>query len=231
MRSKRVAVILALIGAVAAVAVVGTAMAQTPTPNQTKTNYQNVFLDKLAAALNISRDALNSALTTARNETVDQAVQDGKLTQQQADKIKANPNVGLGFGFRFRGGPAPFGKAFGFGWNDKVMNAVAQALGMSTQDLTSKLRSGQTLAQLAQGKEQAVKDAIVGAIKPQLDQAVSNGKMTADQENQSISKIQNSDLSNLHWGFPRVPRNGKNGATPTPNSSFFRHAPAVGSAL
>jgi len=239
MGKRKVTAILALIGAVAAIAVVGNALAQTPTaaPGQAKTSYFNVFMDKLAESLGVTRDKLNSAFIDARNATVDQAVKDGKLSQQQADKIKSNSNVGPGFGFGFgwhgRVGPER-GKGFMFGAN--VMDAVAKALGMSTQDLTSQLRSGKTLAQLAQGKEQAVKDAIVGAIKPRLDQVVSSGKMTQDQENQIISKIQSSDLSKLPWGMgPRGFRGGKSGAnsggTGSPSTSF-RGAPAtVGSAL
>ncbi len=237
MRVRKAAAILGLVGAVAALAVVGTAMAQTPTPapNQAKTNYQSIFMDKLAAALNISRDQLNSALTNARNATVDQAVTDGKLTQQQADKIKANPNVGpgLGFEFGFRGGERGHKGTFFMG-GANVWNAIAQTLGMTPQDLTTQLKSGKTLAQIAGDKASDVKNAIVNTIKPNLDQAVKNGKMTQDQENQIISKIQNSDLSTFggHWGA-RGPRKGNNNATPTPNNSpsFFRHAPAAAGAL
>ncbi len=236
MRVRRSLAIVGLVGAVAAVAVAGTAMAQTPTPgaNQAKTNYQNLFMDKLAAALGVGRDKLNSAFTDARNATVDQEVRDGKLTQQQADRIKANPNVGPGFGFGFRGSERERGEKGAFSMGGiKVWSAIAGALETTPQDLTNQLRSGKTLAQLAQGKEQAVKDAIVNTVKPKLDQAVKNGRMTQDQENQFIDKIQKSDLNNFggHWGM-KGPRKGNN-ATPTPNSpsSFFRQAPAAGGAL
>lgn len=70
-----------------------------PKQSQAKTNYRNFFLDRLAADLSTTRDKLNSAFIQARNETVDQEVKDGKLTQQRADKIKASPDAGPAFGF------------------------------------------------------------------------------------------------------------------------------------
>ena len=219
MTLRKTLVILGLVGAVAAAAVVGTAFAQTPTPTPSGTNYQQLFLQKLASALNISTDQLTSAITTARNGTVDQAVADGKLTQQQANNIKSKPATGLGLGFRFGGGPRG---GFGFFGGTNVMNAVAQALGITTQDLQSQLQSGKTLATIAQGKEQAVKDAIVNTIKPTLDQAVKNGKLTQDRENQIISNIQNGNLQFPgHWGMHRGPGGG-NGTSSKPSSGPAR---------
>ena len=186
-----------------AVAVVGgTAFAQTPTPtpapNQpAQATYQNFFLDRLARLLGTSRDQLNSALTQARNDTVDQEVKDGKLTQDQATQIESQQGIGHfgfdGFGPGRMGGPGQMG-------GGATLDAIASALGMSTQDLQSQLQSGKTLAELASGKEQAVKDAIVAAEKARLDQAVQNGRITQEQENQRLDQIQNSDLSQL-WHF------------------------------
>ena len=208
MRLRKTLVILGLAGAVAAAAVVGTAFAQTPTPPPSGTNYQQLFLQKLASTLGISVDQLTSDITSARNSTVDQAVADGKLTQQQANNIKSKPATGLGLGFRFGGG-GPRG-GFGFFGGPDVMNAVAQALGITTQDLQSQLQSGKTLAQIAGNNAAAVKTAIVNTIKPKLDQAVAAGKMTAARENQIITDIQNSDLSQFggHWGMHRGPGAG-----------------------
>ena len=227
MNIRRSLAVLGLVAAVAAVAVAGTAFAQTPTPTPSTaggTNYKDFFLNKLADALNITRDQLNSALTQAKNETVDQAVQDGKITQDRADAIKAQPGL------------APFGFEFGRGDRHERMfmggadalNAVAQVLNMTPQQLMDQLRSGKTLADLAQGNEQAVKDAIANAEKPKLDQAVANGRITQDQENQILDKIRNAELSQLggHWGkgFGRGWRRGfappQNQASPTPSPSF-----------
>jgi len=197
---RKTLVILGLAGAVAAAVVAGTAFAQTPTPSQSGINYQQLFLQKLAAALNSSTDQLTSAFTSARNATVDQAVKDGKLTQQQADNLKSKPATGPGLGFgHFDRGPRG---GMGFIGGADVQSAIAQALGMNTQDLQTQLQSGKTLAQLAVGKEPAVKTAIVNTIKPKLDQAVKDGKLTQAREDQTINGIQNGDLSQFggHWG-------------------------------
>ena len=73
--------------------------AQTQPPAQTgpgapNSALWNLFLDKLAAALNIQRSALDSAITSAGNSTADAAVQQGTLTQAQADALKARIQAG-----------------------------------------------------------------------------------------------------------------------------------------
>jgi hypothetical protein len=222
MRIRKTVVALGLAGVVAGAAIAGTAFAQTPTPpvDQAKTNYQNVYMDKLAAALGTTRDKLNAAFTQARNDTADQEVKDGKLTQQQADKIKSSQGDAP-FGFGFKGGDRERGQA-GFFMGNDVRDAIAKALGMSTQDMNTQLRSGKTLADLAKGKEQAVKDAIVNTVKPKLDQQVKDGKLTQDRENQIIDGIQKSDLSKMggkpEMGQHRAPRNDGGNESQTPKS-------------
>lgn len=203
MKLRRVLVVLGLAGALAVTAVAGTAIAQTPTPNtQTGTNYQEYFLDRLASALGTTRDKLTSAFTQARNETADQAVKDGKLTQEKADRMKAQQGIGP-FGFHGFGGDMDRGdmgrggKMGGFMGGGQSREAIAGALGITTQELDTQLRSGKTLAELAAGKEQAVKDAMVAAEKTRLDQAVAGGKITQDQANQRLEQLRNADLNSL----------------------------------
>ena len=74
------------------------ASAQTTPPTTTTTSpfdgLRTMFLDKLAAALNIQRSALDTAITTAGTGTADEAVTAGTLTQEQADAIKARIQAG-----------------------------------------------------------------------------------------------------------------------------------------
>lgn len=203
MKLRRVLVVLGLAGALAVTAVAGTAIAQTPTPNtQTGTNYQEYFLDRLASALGTTRDKLTSAFTQARNETADQAVKDGKLTQEKADRMKAQQGIGPfgfhGFGSDMdRGDMGRGGKMGGFMGGGQSREAIAGALGITTQELDTQLRSGKTLAELAAGKEQAVKDAMVAAEKTRLDQAVAGGKITQAQADQRLEQLRNADLNSL----------------------------------
>lgn len=242
MRLASKPLLLGLVAAIAAVAVVGTALAQTPTPTpkQSGTNYGNFFIDRLASALGVTTDKLKSAATQARNETADQAVKDGKLTQQQADNLKANQgNAPFGFGFHGFGpgakpgmnGQLPGVRFMGGG---QVWDAVAKVLGMASgQELQTQLRSGKTLADLSTGKEQAVKDAMAGVVKPQLDQAVANSRMTQDQENKALARIQSLDLSKIGGKQGMKGRDGNRGnpQTPAPNRPSRGTTPSFSGAL
>jgi hypothetical protein len=161
---------------------------------------RNVFLDKLAAALNIQRPALDSAITTAGNDTLDEAVQQGTLTQEQADAIKPriqSGDVGPLFGGRGHGhGPGRSVREL-FGVRQAMIDAAAKALGLTTDELRTQMRSGQTLAQLAQAHnttEQAVKDVALVAAKAQLDLAVTTGTLTQEQADAIYARLQQEGL-------------------------------------
>jgi len=188
---------------------------------------RNAFLDNLAAALNIQRAALDSALTSAGNTTVDQAVQQGTLTQAQADAIKARIQAGDtgalwggrgGFGSRSVIG----GRAHLPGLHQAMLGAVAQTLGITADELRTQLRSGQTLAQIAQvhnTTEQAVISAALGAAKTQLDQAVTNGTLTQARADTIYSDLQARGASILSGRGHRPGGRGKDRAPTTPQAS------------
>ncbi len=233
MKYRKPLAVLGVVGVLAAVVVAGTAFAQTPTPTpnqQAKANYQNFFLDRVASILGIDRSKLDSALGQAKNDTIDQAAKDGRITQDQANRLKSQPNNGFGFGFGFgRGAGGPRGRVGGFG-GGAVVNAVAKALGMNSQDLVNQLRSGKTVEDVvkAQGKtDQDVKNAVISVEQPRLDQLVKNGRITQDQENQMLDRIRNADLSNfsLHGGFGMFSGSGAKKQAPSNNPSMRFRVP------
>lgn len=190
------------------------ASAQTPPSGQSPAapvgTLWNLFLDKLAAALNIQRSTLNSAITSAGNSTADAAVQQGRLTQAQADALKARiqaGHVGALFGGRggFRGEPGLMGI------RQAMFDAAAKALNITPAELQTQLRSGQTLAQLAQAHntpEQAVSSAILAAAKAQLDHAVSNGPLTQARADAIYAQLQQRGANLLMprgWGWRGKP--------------------------
>jgi hypothetical protein len=173
------------------------ASAQTQPPAQTQSTapggtLRNLFLDKLAAALNIQRSALDSAITSAGSSTADAAVQQGTLTQAQADALKARIQAGdLGALFGGRGGPGGGRQLDGV--KQAMLDAAARTLNITTAELQTQLRSGQTLAQLAQAHgttEQAVISSALAAAKTQLDQAVSGGTLTQTQADAIYAQLQ-----------------------------------------
>jgi hypothetical protein len=74
-----------------------------------------------------------------------------------------------------------------------MLDAAAKALTITTTELQTQLRSGQTLAQLAQAHnttEQAVINAALAAAKSQLDQAVSSGSLIQAQADTVYAQLQ-----------------------------------------
>ena len=75
----------------------------------------------------------------------------------------------------------------GFGLRGDMADAVAQALGMTTDELRQAHQDGQTLADIADAEgvdQQVVVDAIVATINEHLDQAVTDGRLTQEQADQ-----------------------------------------------
>ena len=175
------------------------------------------MLSNLAARLNISVQTLQQALTGAAGDTIDQLVQQGRLTQTQADQLKsALSNAGsspcaegrFGFGVGpFGVGALPFAGGPGHGaWHadaTAVLNAAASALKLDAQSLLSSLRSGQDLKAIAQkqGVDYAtVTSAIHDAVKTQLDALVTQGTMTSAHETSILNAV-DQQLANGHLAF------------------------------
>jgi hypothetical protein len=177
---------------------VGGAIAATTatSPQQEK----DAFLADAAGRLGVQPSKLEDALNQAALDRVDAAVKDGRLTQAEADAIKAHissGDFGPGLGFVEHG----FGDhvAVGFG-----SDAAASYLGLTEAQLRSDLESGKTLAQIAaaQGKSvDGLKQALLADAKSHLDQAVANGKLTAAEEQQMLSDL-SSHLDDMINGSP-----------------------------
>ena len=200
----------------------------------------NSFLDDLAGNLGIDRATLDAALKKTGDQEVDAAVQSGRLTQAQGDRLKqAIDNGQVPRGFRFglppgggpsgRGGPSggPGGGPSGRGGPggqglaaigscvQNASSAVSQALGGATQQqIRSELRSGKTFDQIAQENGttvQAIQGQVASSVQPCLDQAVTSGSLTQDQENKILDGIRSATGLGLGLGIPggnRGPRRG-----------------------
>jgi len=193
------------LGAVFGPSLSGNASAQTPSPSASASassstspleSLRTLFLNNLAEALGIDRAALDSAIVTAGNSTADEAVANGTLTPQQGDALKSRVQSGdFGFfggrGHGGRGGPGAGVRIDGV--KDAIVTAAARTLNLTEDELVAQLRSGQTLAQIAQAQgttEQAVIDAALAAAKTKLDEAVANGTMTQAQADEAYTRLQ-----------------------------------------
>jgi hypothetical protein len=192
--SKRVAAI----AAVALVAACGGGAAVAATSG---TGSPSNFLDSVAKHLGVSRQKLDDATKAAAIDQVDAQLAAGKITKAQADELKKRIEAGdvpplaggRGFGPGF-GGPEPGLPGRGLlkaGIGD-ALTAAAKYLGLSESDLRSKLSDGQSLADVAkaQGKDLAgLKQAILDAVKADLDKAVADKKLTPSQADDVLAGL------------------------------------------
>jgi hypothetical protein len=154
-------------------------------------------------------------------DTLAPLVEDGTITQEQADAViaaikAARPEGGLRHHFMGRG-------VFG-----DVFSAAAEAIGVDVEDLRSALRDGQTIAEIAEehGVEvDAVVDAMVAATKTALDEAVQNERITQEQADEMLANAEERLTALVNgegpmfdgprfehrFGGPGMPGDGDNG--------------------
>ena len=152
---------------------------------------RQAFLNDAAGRLGVSSQQLADALKQAALDRVDAALAAGTITQAQADRLKAAIEAGrvpfgvLGFGFRH---------GFGLGLRVRAQGLAAAAtyLGLSPDELRTRLRSGQSLAQIAQAQGKTVdglEQALLATAKDRLDQAVADGKLTGAERDAILSRL------------------------------------------
>jgi hypothetical protein len=190
MKPRRIAV-LAFTGVALAAGGAGAVAATKDDPEQS-------ILNDAAKRLNVTPQALQDALSAAENNQLDQAVKAGKLTQAEADQIKARRTKDghvLGGG-RFGGRPGmagPLGRGrFDHGGPGQAIDAAATTLGLTRQQLFQQLRSGKSLAAVAkaQGKSLSdVKAAVRKVIATGLDQAVKDKRLTQDRADEILKRF------------------------------------------
>jgi ribosomal protein S20 len=226
LRASRVVAATAVVAALAGGGVVGqsiavTAVAGAQTGNNQPPGGHGPKLDAAAQALNLSVDDLRSkldnnttlaqvaqaqgvdvqkvidAMVADATAHIDQAVQDGKLTADQANQRKSNLQDHV---TKLVNEGKPKGE------HGPKLDAAAKALNLSADDLRSKLKDGKTLAQVAkdQGVDvQKVIDAMVADATAHIDQQVKDGKLTADQATQRKSGLKDRITKLVNDGPPK----------------------------
>ncbi len=175
------------------------------------------FMTHFAADLGSSQTKVNAAFQQAIAETLADQVKAGKLTQTQADAIKkklAGKNP-CAIGPALAPHPSPAGKAPAY--TQQLLAAAASALGITTDQLKTDLAKGMSLSQIAAAHtppitEAQFRTALIAAIKPLLDQAVTNKQLTSAQEQKILQRLQTAPIP--FWSkAPKLPA-----AAPTPST-------------
>ncbi|HEX6391593.1 MAG TPA: hypothetical protein VFZ89_19165 [Solirubrobacteraceae bacterium] len=158
------------------------------------------YLNDVAKRLNVTPEKLREAMKGASLDQLEQAVKDGDLTQQQADRIKQKieasggevPFLG-GKGRVFGGGSERHHFGFGFGVFRAELEKVADYLGVSVADLRKELADGKSLTDVAKTENKDVdglKKVITDAAKARLDKAVKDGDMTQKQADEIAKRLE-----------------------------------------
>jgi hypothetical protein len=167
--------------AIAAVAITGGAVAATRDTGPRRES--QAVVNDAARQLGVEPSELTSALRKALANRVDAAVEDGRLTKEEGDALKARINSGevplFGGAHRglrhFGGGPL---------FHFHGLDAAASYLGLTQEELHDQLNEDKTLARIARDRDKSVDglvDALVEAQNKELDEAVENGRLTQAQ--------------------------------------------------
>lgn len=172
------------------------------------------FLTHLAADLNTSPAALNAAYQKAVGETLADEVKSGKLTQARADAIKQRLAGKAPCAIANRLQPRPGLSAF----RPALLSAAASALGISDETLKADLGKGMTLSQIAAAQsvtEAQFRDRLIAKLKPVLDAAVTNKRLTPAREQAIIKRLQTGAIP--LWNKP-IHKPAATPATPAPSA-------------
>lgn len=213
-RFWRIAGILALVG-VLAVAVAGAAaLAQEPQDEDAfPFNFREKLHEAIAKALGIGVEEYDAAVDRAQDEVLDEAVAEGWLTQEQADRMQDGMEQGFGSGMRGgfhgpRGGmsgawqspPGPMG-----GPENSLVAVAAEKLGMTESELLDELEEGKSIAEVANGKNvdpNTIADAFLAQHADWLAQAVENGRLTQQQADWMQQHMEEEIQEHLNGTLP-----------------------------
>lgn len=164
----------------------------------------------LANALHVSVSTLQQDQKTAIDNTINQMVKDGKLTQSQATTLEARVNAHQAC--TGKGKANPFGHfvtgQFLKKYRSTIENSVASGLHLTTAQLATQLQSGQSLSQIATAQHISstqLQTIITNAVQSALNKAVSNGDLTQTQANTYAQMMKShpqflAHLLNAHAG-------------------------------
>jgi hypothetical protein len=180
----------------------------------------SAFMKHFAVEIGKTQAQINSAFQKAIADTLADEVKAGQITQAQADAIKAKlanqtpctlPAV-----------RTPGGEKTAIGaYLQQYLAAAASALGITQTQLTTDLKSGQSLSQIAAAQHVSEADfrtKLIAGLKPALDQAVAGKKITSAQETLILQRLQTGPLP--LWNLPaRKPKPTAPATTPSPKAA------------
>lgn len=182
--------------------------------------YCEVFKDALADELGVSVGELTPAAKAAAITTINQAVENGDLTQDVADQMIERINEADGDGCKWLGFHLRFGAHGGARVEFKagMFEAAAAELGMETSELREALADA-TLEEVAEAEGVDYADVVAAAMasaKTDLDAAVEAGTITQEQADSILERLETwlNDGGPGGWGDGARPGHHFRGTSP-----------------
>lgn len=187
-------------GAAAAVAVAGGGAAIAASQPWSPKAESQAVIDDAAKQLGVDPGRLSDALKQALKDRVDAAVEAGRLTKAQGDELKA----------RIDAGDVPLMGGLGPDRFDHVgvggrLDAAASYLGLTEDELRTKLESGKTLAEVAKDEGKSVDGLVQALVKDaeaKIDAAVAAGRMTSADADKAKSSLEQVVTDLVNGTFP-----------------------------
>jgi hypothetical protein len=157
--------------------------------------------EAIAEALGITVEEYEGAVDTAKERVLEESVEEGWLTEEQAERV----------GQRLDAGPGKWRFAVPHLWSGPVRTELslegmaAEQLGLALDELRDALQDGKTIAELAEegGVEpQAIVDAYVKSIGAELEQAVADEQITQMRADAILERIEQQALAHLERSYP-----------------------------
>ena len=162
-----------VVGVLAVGGVAGHALAQAGPEEEESQPRQEEFLSSVAAKLGVSVDQLKEAVQSTELEMLDEAVEQGKVQPEVAERLRQRIEEGRLLpslsGAQARQGQLNLGQRL-------VLHAAAEVLDMTPRDLAQEMRTtGNSLAQVAEEKgisRDELKSGILADVEKHLDKGL-----------------------------------------------------------
>ena len=187
-------VALLALGAVGAVA-----LAQEGSEDSTGFNLRERLHQAIAGILGITVEEYDAAVDTAQEQVLSDAVADGWLTQEQADRLQERMDLGAGARWMGRGS---FGGRGGWGMRGgaSLFSVAADKLGMSLSDLMAELQAGKSIAEVAADHNvdaKTIVEAYLAQLEETLTDAVENERITQKQADSILENMADAVASQI----------------------------------
>lgn len=148
------------------------------------------FISKLAENLGIEQSKLEEAIKASKQELIDEEVQNGVITQEQAERMTASHN------FNFLK-PGPRGSK---GMQGIIREGMASVLGISQEQLKSELESGKKLEEVASScglTMEQLREKLAAYEKEKIARDLENGTINQEQADRMLERIEKRKASDI----------------------------------